>query len=255
MGWEPEPVPRSSAVELYDFAKFSFWLKSALGGIVNAYSVMILRSETASRACGWDIFFALPLLLLLLAVPDSIHPAYAASPSPSPLETHKLQVSDPALFKQIEAGGGRLIADYGGFRLYETAQIPPQVLANTCAEIRDHYNEITLHAGHLDTRKPGVKALQKARGLFQGRRLHLVQFAGPVQAQWRAELLATGAQIVAYIPENTYLIYGDTSQLSQMQGLAARTPHIQWEGVYLDDYKIHPLAKAVDERGRPRTIG
>src|SRR5690349_1246756 len=32
---------------------------------------------------------------------------------------HKIQVQDPALAAQLAAQGGRLVADYGGFQVYE----------------------------------------------------------------------------------------------------------------------------------------
>jgi hypothetical protein len=216
---------------------------------------MMLSSETAGRASRWGGFFALPIALLLLLALDAANPARAMTPLPSPLASHKIQVSDPALFGQIEAAGGRLVADYGGFRLYETGQIPLQLLANPRLEIRDNYNSIALNTGPLDTRTTGAKALRKPLAVFTGKRLHLVQFAGPIQSQWRAELLASGSEIVAYIPQNTYLIYGDNRQLAQVQILAAQSPCVQWDGAYLDDYKIHPLARTVDVHGRPRAIG
>ena len=43
--------------------------------------------------------------------------------------------------------------------------------------------------------------------------------------------------------------------LARVQALAAQAPHVQWEGAYLDDYKIHPAARPVDAQGNPRQIG
>ncbi len=192
-------------------------------------------------------------LLVLLMVAQDNPQLMAAGLAIGPM--HKIQVSDPGLAKEIEADGGRMIADYGTYQLYETPRLTSRMLANDRTELRDHYNVILLHAGHLDTTKAEVKALRKSVGVFAGRHLHLVQFAGPVQTSWREELLAAGVQIISYIPENTYLVYGDAKSLAKVQGLAATKPHIQWEGVYADDYKIHPLARSVDERGQPRDIG
>jgi hypothetical protein len=73
--------------------------------------------------------------------------------------------------------------------------------------------------------------------------MHLVHFSGPVQPQWRQQLLDTGVQIVTYIPQNSYLVYGNSRSIAQIQAIAANAPHIQWEGEYSDSYKIHPLAK------------
>jgi hypothetical protein len=170
-------------------------------------------------------------------------------------EHHKIQVHDPVLAAQLKAQGGRLIADYGSSQLYEAAQISPDLATNSLVEFHDEYNVIMLNASKLDTRKAETKALRKAVGGFAGKRMHLVHFAGPVQPAWREQLVAAGVQIITYIPQNAYLVYGDAKSIAQVQGMAATAPHVQWEGKYLDDYKIHPAARAVDKQGHPRPIG
>jgi hypothetical protein len=155
--------------------------------------------------------------------------------------THKLQVTDPAQGVQVAAAGGRLIADYGSYRLFE---VPAAALNRNWGQGRDDYNIILLNAAHLDTTRQEVQALRKSAGNFAGKRLHLVQFAGPVRPGWRQELVDAGVRIVSYIPQNAYLVYGDSHSIAQLQALAAAAPHIQWEGAYLDDYKTHPAARA-----------
>ena len=44
---------------------------------------------------------------------------------PALAQRHKLQVSDPSASREIIAQGGRLIADYGGYQLYEIDREPP----------------------------------------------------------------------------------------------------------------------------------
>jgi len=154
---------------------------------------------------------------------------------------HKVQVNDRALGRKMAGEGARLIADYGGFELYDAPDSMTNLPADK-AQLRDDYNAILLNIGRLDTTKPKVKALRKAAGSFAGNRLHLVQFAGPVQPAWRQSLLDAGVRIVSYIPQNTYLVYGDAAGLGRVQTQAA-APRVQWEAAYLDDFKIHPSAK------------
>ena len=123
------------------------------------------------------------------------------------------------------------------------ARLPADDLAGEKAEIRDQYNFIFLNAARIDTSKPEVQAARKKIGSFAGRRLHMVHFAGPIQAAWRRELLDAGVEIVSYIPQNAYLVYGDSSQIARVQALAASAPHIRWDGAYLDEYKIQPAAR------------
>ncbi|HEV2394056.1 MAG TPA: S8 family serine peptidase [Verrucomicrobiae bacterium] len=190
-------------------------------------------------------------VLLLLAGAVLLDPhAWADSVS-----SHKVVVRNPAVGAQIAAQGGRLIADYGSSQLYEVQQLSPVLAATPQAEVHDEYNFILLNAARLDTRRAEVKALHKPAGSFAGKRMHLVQFAGPVQPAWRQALAASGVQIVDYLPYNAYLVYGDAQSLAKLQGLAPTISGIQWEAPFAEAYKIHPAAEPVDRKGHPRAIG
>ena len=53
------------------------------------------------------------------------------------------------------------------------------------------------------------------------------------------ELVATGVQVVQYIPSNGYLVYGDAPSLVQLQKLST-APHVSWVSPFANDYKLHP---------------
>ncbi|MGA2748288.1 MAG: S8 family serine peptidase [Verrucomicrobiota bacterium] len=186
-------------------------------------------------------FFAPCALLIFLGLAQI---SYSQSPKAAAAGAHhKIQVHEPALAQAMAAAGARLIADYGAYQLYDAPGAATNLPADKI-ELRDDYNSIFLNARRLDTSAPEVQALRKTAGQFAGKRLHLVHFAGPVQTAWRKSLLDAGVQIVTYIPQNAYLVYGDSASLARLQTLAASAPHFQWEGAYLDDYKIHPAARA-----------
>ena len=166
---------------------------------------------------------------------------------------HKLRVNDSALAKSLVAHGGKLVADYGGFQIIQADDTVLTNLDVSRVEREDEFDAIRLNAARLDTRTAEVRALRKPAGAFAGKRLHLVQFAGPVKPDWRAALEKTGAHIVSYIPENAYLIYGDGAALGRMQAWAGTNEFVQWESAYADDYKIHPDARLMDANGNPQT--
>lgn len=158
----------------------------------------------------------------------------------------KIDVRDRALAARLISGGARLIADYGSYQLLEADAAQTAALPQAAVR-RDEYDRILLNTGALDTTQAGV---QSARGVTgaEGRRLYLVQFAGPIQPAWYAALEATGVEIVQYIPHNAYLVYGTGDALAPMDANAAT----QWLGLYRDEYKIQPGARRADADGRAR---
>lgn len=105
---------------------------------------------------------------------------------------------------------------------------------------------IRLNAGAIDTRTSGPLAPARASSAgFTGNRLHLVQFDGPIQPEWVAQLQEQGWQIVDYIPDNAYLVYGGSTALSTLRTRA--TKHLHWEGAYLTQDKIHPWARTASD--------
>ncbi len=166
--------------------------------------------------------------------------AYAA---PASAQFHKLRV-DHILTNEVAAAGGRLIADYGAFAVYQVPAAAPQLRTDSRLELRDDYNRIFLDTGAIDTARPSVKALATPVSAVTGKRLHLVQFAGPIQPAWYRQLAATGVRIVSYLPQNAYLVYGDAQALARVQALASVLPQFQWNGPYADAYKVNPGARA-----------
>lgn len=154
---------------------------------------------------------------------------------------HKYRAKNPATAAALLTQGGRVIADYGSFQLIEI-DTPTLLKADGGAVLDDDLNVIELNAARLNTRDEALQIQRKAVGSFSGKRLHLVQFAGPIKPEWRADLETAGVQIVNYIPNNAYLVYGEADALSAAQSWAAKQDYVQWEGVYLDDYKLQPGA-------------
>ena len=170
--------------------------------------------------------------------------------------TTKLRVTNPQRAQQLVDGGARLVAYYGSYQLLEA----PAALANETKGLAhidnvDEMNVVRLNAATLDTTAPAVQAMRAARAPFAGRRLHLVQFAGPIKPEWRAELEKRGARVVTHIPNNAYLIYGDAATLAKIQSWASTAAHVQWDAAFADEHKVHPRAKATDAKGRLRVNG
>ncbi len=168
---------------------------------------------------------------------------------PAPARPHKLRVSDPSEVAGLKASGARLLVEYGSFQILELDEPTPALAKAGRSESADETDFIELNAQSLDTRASDVVALRKTLAPFSGKRLHLVQFVGPVKPEWRDALEQLGATVVSYIPQNAYLVHGDRAAMAKLQAWAAAADFVQWEGSYADDYKIHPRARTVDAKG------
>jgi hypothetical protein len=166
---------------------------------------------------------------------------------------HKLRVEDPVLTRQLVAQGAKVIGDYGTFRVLKADDSLLGAGVSNRVEITDEWNLVRLNARPINTDTPEGKALRKSVGFFAGKRLHLVQFAGPIKERWLNELKQNGVQIVSYVPENSYLVYGDAAALARVQNWAAGSDFAQWEGEYTQDLKVHPKARESISRRRDGT--
>ena len=112
---------------------------------------------------------------------------------------------------------------------------------------------IHLNAGAIATGRAAKKTPTRALAAnFAGNRLQLVQFAGPIQPEWVEQLKAGGFQIVDYVPENAYLVYGGSAAARSLQ---ARAKHVKWSGAYLASDKIHPRARPEAAAERRALVG
>ena len=89
---------------------------------------------------------------------------------------------------------------------------------------------IRLNAGVIDTGTAQAQARRQTLAAQTGKQLHLIQFSGPIQASWPKQLADQGLQIINYIPDNAYLVYGDASSLRTMQTRATGDASVRWEG-------------------------
>lgn len=109
---------------------------------------------------------------------------------------------------------------------------------------------IRLNSGYIDPASQKADRLRGALPKSDGKRLHLVHYAGPIQrSAWEA-LVGTGVQIVDFIPDYAYLVYGDERSLGRMQELiGSRESGIRWEAFYAGDLKVNATVYELESRG------
>src|SRR5216684_5612936 len=69
---------------------------------------------------------------------------------PHPAVAHKVNVRDSATAQSIKDDGGKLLADYGSFQVYEIDHLRPELSQADTVEVRDDWNQICLNATNID---------------------------------------------------------------------------------------------------------
>ncbi len=82
----------------------------------------------------------------------------------------------------------------------------------------------------------GIDALGEAARTGDGRLLYLVQFDGPILAEWRAALEGAGAEIRDYIPDFAYKVAIADEDVAALSAL----PGVIWQGPFASGYGVSP---------------
>ena len=107
------------------------------------------------------------------------------------------------------------------------------------------FDSIELRDGAIDTRadQPDVPAdLREVAG--RGPQFWMVQFAGPIKAEWLKQLQEAGLEVVIYMPNNAYVVWG-TAPAEKLTLLAAGNSMIQWSGAYHPAYRLSPSLREI----------
>ena len=157
-----------------------------------------------------------------------------------------VDASATSALKQLATPGGQLLRAYDAFSLW----IVPAAQAASLSDrpgvsLHDDFDSIELRAGAIDTRaaQPDVPAdLREVAG--QGPQFWMVQFAGPIKAEWLKQLQEVGLAVVIYMPNNAYVVWG-RAPAEKLTLLSAGNPMIQWSGAYHPAYRLSPSLREI----------
>ncbi|MEN6521869.1 MAG: S8 family serine peptidase [Armatimonadota bacterium] len=69
-----------------------------------------------------------------------------------------------------------------------------------------------------------------------GKRYYIVQFQGPIEASWKAEAEAAGAEMLDYIPDFAFVVRASQSTVEKLRTISS----ICWVGDYAPTYRLSP---------------
>jgi subtilisin-like proprotein convertase family protein len=151
--------------------------------------------------------------------------AGAESPRPDS-SAHLLVVPDSARGQlALERSDARVIARYGEFALVEAAGEDDERLRGAGAVRRDDMENVLLAGGEVDPAARPSLAAKEATD--RGEALVLVQFVGPVKAEWLAKLRNTGATVLGYAAQNGYIVHAEGNALDRVTELVGSYPAVR----------------------------
>ncbi|HVF89165.1 MAG TPA: S8 family serine peptidase [Blastocatellia bacterium] len=241
------------------------------------------RAFAAGRSVGPETYRSPGALRkVVISADDKESLAFAMSSEAVELEDYgsfKLFAITQAALDRMGASGGRgegslapalesLNRSADGSSSNELHAVPSPV-------VRDDLNVLLLRSGAIDTtagdapgrflglgraaagRGAGLKDASQEGAKFEGTRLRLVQFVGPVKREWLDGLRAGGVEPIAYVPNNAYLVRAGYSATERfLKASRGGGDFIQWEGPFIDEYKIHPGLRPLmnEEEGGDVTV-
>jgi hypothetical protein len=144
---------------------------------------------------------------------------------------------------QLTQQGITRVRDYGSYWLVQATDAQTAELTRLYgarAVKANDLNRIRLKSLSFDTTEGDPVVPAKLRQEEPtGQRLRLIQFCGPVRPQWLRQVQSAGnVDVVAYVPNNAYLIRLDQAAEDKLRAMEGPGSPIQWVGPYHPYYKI-----------------
>lgn len=147
---------------------------------------------------------------------------------------------------KLEAGGAKLLVDYGAFRLWGVDDSRQSMSIVSQSEAGRVSSKIILRGGRFqDTRtaSPANAAAKSSRSAADGGEFQVIQFVGPVRGEWSDKLRSTGAKVVSYMPENAYVVWVGDAGRTAFEAFS-RSDEVQWTGNFEPSWRRSPRLDA-----------
>jgi len=147
-----------------------------------------------------------------------------------------LRKNDTATHQTLLDLRGRPIADYGAYALWT---LPERARLSTdlqpTIEAHPEFETLLLREGVLYTDRMS-STLDATESNDPD--LHLVQFVGPIRDEWLVDLQETGADVIAYVPYNGYVVWADASARMAIARRVVEDAAYAWHGPYRPEYRL-----------------
>lgn len=143
--------------------------------------------------------------------------------------------ADKPTLAKLTQNGSRLLEDYDSFSLWLVSEKTANQMENALS-VKVYKENITLQKGQL-VDKTGQRPVPNnlRQSLSSAPQLWLVQFVGPAKNEWLLDLQKQGFDIIQYIPDSSYLVWGTGETINRLNS----TKRVEWNGPYHPVYRLN----------------
>ena len=196
--------------------------RSTLGRALRVKGPRIVASRLASLT---------PVAVILAALAGGTLADARPQRPPAAPRPHLLVVpSTPEGEAALAQSDARVVAGYQAFSLVEAAGADDARLRRAGADRRDDMRTVRTAAGRLDP-KTERRSLAGKEAPGRDEVLAVVQFVGPPKDSWLDRVRSTGARIVVYQAENSYVVHAVGEEVDRLAALVGAYRPVRAVGV------------------------
>lgn len=143
----------------------------------------------------------------------------------------------------LKRADARVIARYSAFTLVEASGNDARALRAAGSDRRDDMRAVTIGNRAIDpTKQRSALATKTTSPDVRG--LAVVQFVGPIKDDWLERLRKTGARVVIYMAQNSYLVHGSARELARVAALGGVDQAVRAVVPYTAQDKLRTAVKS-----------
>jgi subtilisin-like proprotein convertase family protein len=187
-------------------------------------------------------------ILIILGVLAGWFPAHSAASQASAQSDSRMLVDtgDAQALAEVQATGAKKLADYSAFSLW---QLPASSKAlSHRPSVMPVDDTIRFRGLAYKPGSPLSIPAQLRQDTPGAEGLWIVQFPGPILPEWLESVQSAGLELVTYLPENAYLVWGSHPDEKALKITGPGKP-AHWNGAYHPYYRLSPELRASADSG------
>ena len=163
-------------------------------------------------------------------------------------ELARVEITSPGDRAKVERSA-KIVEDFGSFVVVSKSKNVD--LASAGLQSKKLDGDVHMPAGKFEplTQLQSVTVKPEAPENLNGYDYYVVQFGGIATDEWLDSLRDAGVEVLQYLPDQAFLVYGDRSSVAK----AAGHSRVRWAGRYAPEHKLPTVLKEQLSAARTQT--